>query len=205
MTCQSCGAPTGDFVTCRACGRRPYGELDTTADLELMTDPDLVEATRHARRQSDLLTNALATDLMQELEMPLQTSELRLERIEPALPEPSEALAELEGLFAERVDNHPQGLTLAALMDHPGEQLKIVKTGLLFLRRSRHAEAAEWWSLQRSALPPDRERFNLMLLLLQALAWDLAGQAERARRCRQQATQHPAYAAYANRLAPRLR
>jgi len=164
-----------------------------------MTDPDLVEAFRQARHESEALTNALARELAGELEMPLQMTELRLERPRTGTREQSDALAELEGLFVQANDHEFRGLTLAALMDRPHEQSKIVRTGLVFLQRKRCAEAAEWWSLQRSSASGHSDRFDLMLLLLQALAWELAGVSERARTLRLQAREHPAFAAYAGK------
>jgi hypothetical protein len=105
------------------------------------------------------------------------------------------SLDELEQLLARDAnDIAMDGIQLASLVDHAGDDVKILKRGLLFLRHRRFSEACEWWNLQRQALDPSQRRFELLLLLMEAFTQTLAGDGEAAARTRRRIREHTEYA-----------
>jgi hypothetical protein len=69
----------------------------------------------------------------------------------------------------------------------------VLQKGIVLLRHRRYPEAAEWWALNRSALPAAEGRLALVLLAMEALTWSLAGEVDRARDARARVKEHPMY------------
>lgn len=124
----------------------------------------------------------------------LAPSELRaaVARIEDA-DEPK--LADLEAALAKDLPNVAiEGIQLSRLVDRSGDDVKILKRGLLFVKSGKYAEALEWWTLQRARLDATRKRSQLLFLLMEAFTCSLAGDAEGAREAKRQIREHPLFA-----------
>jgi hypothetical protein len=89
----------------------------------------------------------------------------------------SEAVAEL--LSLDRIGEiSVEGMRLNELLAGDAgaiEERKMLQPGLLFLRRRKYAEAVEWWTLHRNDRGADNSRAYLLLTLLLALTFRLAG------------------------------
>jgi hypothetical protein len=130
--------------------------------------------------------------LARDLAGPLSPTDLRdaLVRVDERL-DPS--VADLENSLALDAGIALDGITLSELVDGRGDDMKIVKRGLVFLKNKRYREALEWWSLHREKLDPARERFGLLLLLMEAFTHRLAGDHRRAAEVRERVIAHPVF------------
>jgi hypothetical protein len=108
------------------------------------------------------------------------------ERLDPSV-------AELEGALTLDAAIALDGITLADLVDKGGNDLKIIKRGLTFLKAKRFAEALEWFSLHRENLSPSQDRLGLLLLLMEAFTHRLAGDPRRAEQVHARIVAHPVY------------
>jgi hypothetical protein len=174
IACPFCRAPRG--VTGLAGPSRSDDRLDRIA-----TESRLARADSHLE---DLLARDLAG--------PLAPGELRdaLVRVD-ARTDPS--VAELEGSLTRDAAVALDGITLSELVDSRGDDMKIVRRGLVFLKNQRWREALEWWSLHRESLDPARERLGLLLLLLESFTHRLAGDHRRAAEVHARIVAHPIY------------
>lgn len=152
-----------------------------------------------ARIMTDtLLAKDEAADMLmleRELEVagPLAPSELGAALARAADADPS--IDELETLLArDATDIAMDGIQLASLVDRAGDDVKVLKRGLLFLKHQRYSDALEWWTLHRKALDPSRRRFELLLLLMEAFTHSLARDPDAAARTRTRIREHPEYA-----------
>ncbi len=174
IVCPFCRAPRGIAGLARSSG--PEDRLDrlVTENLLARTDASI----------EDLLSRDLAG--------PLSPGDLRdaLVRVD-AKTDPT--VAELEGSLALDAAIALDGITLADLVDSRGEDVKIVKRGLTFLKNKRYAEALEWWTLHRESLAPDKDRLSLLLLLLEGFTHRLAGDHRRASDVHARIVAHPLY------------
>lgn len=174
IVCPFCRAPRGLSGLARAPG--PEDRLDriVTENLLARTDASI----------EDLLARDLAG--------PLSPGDLRdaLTRVD-ARTDPS--VAELEGSLTLDAAIALDGITLAELVDKSGDDMKIVKRGLTFLKNRRYAEALEWWSLHREKLDPSRERLALLLLLMEGFTHRLAGDHRCAADVHARIVAHPLY------------
>ncbi|MBA3539878.1 MAG: hypothetical protein H0T79_09635, partial [Deltaproteobacteria bacterium] len=103
------------------------------------------------------------------------------------------SLADLENSLTLDAAIALDGITLSDLVDKRGDDMKIVKRGLVFLKNRRWNEALEWFSLNREALDPSRDRLELLLLLMEAFTHRLAGDPGRAAQAGQRITAHPLF------------
>ena len=124
--------------------------------------------------------SALARDFqaMAELHLPLPAEiDQALGRVEAEAGISAEKIEEM--LSLDRVgDITVAGLRLNELLDRSGEGVRereMLRRGLMFLKRQRYAEAAEWWSLHRPASVELNRRLYLLLTLLLALTHRLSG------------------------------
>jgi hypothetical protein len=178
-TCPYCRAPRG--LAGLAAAPREAAPADRLA--RVFTESMLA---RTDERTEDLLARDLAG--------PLAPSELHaaLDRaLARASDEPS--LDHLESMLAQDSAVALDGIALTDLLDRRGDDAKIIKKGLVFLRNKRWPEALEWWSLHRESLDPTRERFQLLLLLLEAFTHRLAGDDRRAAQVRARIVDHPLF------------
>jgi hypothetical protein len=122
----------------------------------------------------------------------LAPSELRaVARIEDA-GEPQ--LADLEAALAKDLPAVAiEGIALSRLVDRSGDDVKILKRGLTFLKSGKYAEAQEWWTLQRARLDPARGRSQLLFLLMEAFTCSLAHDPEGAREAKRKIREHPVF------------
>jgi len=174
IVCPFCRAPRGLSGLARAPG--PEDRLDrmVTESLLARTDASI----------EDLLARDLAG--------PLSPGDLRdaLVRVD-ARTDPS--VAELEGSLTLDAAIALDGITLAELVDKSGDDVKIIKRGLTFLRNKRYTEALEWWSLHREKLDPGKERLALLLLLMEGFTHRLAGDHRRAADVHARILAHPLF------------
>jgi len=195
--CANCDKPLeDDRSTCPYC-RAPRGAFGGLA--RAGTDERGIEAGLARIMTDTLLAKDEATDLLmleRELEVagPLVPSELGAALARAAEADPS--LDELEVLLArDATDVALDGIQLASLLDRGGDDLKILKRGLTFLKHEQFRNALEWWTLQRQALDPSRRRFELLLLLMEAFTHSLARDLDAAAQTRKRIREHPEYAA----------
>jgi hypothetical protein len=138
-------------------------------------------------------SDASVEDLLaRDLAGPLSPGDLRdaLVRVDERL-DPS--VAELEGALTLDAAIALDGITLADLVDKGGNDLKIIKRGLTFLKAKRFHEAIEWFSLNRENLTTAQDRLGLLLLLMEAFAHRLAGDPRRAEAVHAKIVAHPIY------------
>jgi hypothetical protein len=174
IVCPFCRAPRGLSGLSRAPG--PEDRLDrmVTESLLARTDASI----------EDLLARDLAG--------PLSPGDLRdaLVRVD-ARTDPT--VAELEGSLTLDSALALDGISLAELVDKSGDDMKIIKRGLTFLRKRMFAEALEWWSLHREKLDPSKERLALLLLLMEGFTHRLAGDHRRAADVHARIMAHPLF------------
>lgn len=186
--CDNCGSPyDAAAIVCPFC-RSPRGlaGLSRTPGNEDRLDRIVTE---NLLARSDAgIEDLLARDLAG----PLSPGDLRdaLVRVD-AKNDPS--LADLENSLALESAIAVDGITLAELIDKSGTDLKIIKRGLLFLKKGMFAEALEWWTLQREALSPSQDRLGLLLLLMEGFTHRLAGDKRRAADVHARIVAHPVY------------
>ncbi|MBL9013042.1 MAG: hypothetical protein JNL83_02635 [Myxococcales bacterium] len=186
--CDNCGSPyDAAAIVCPFC-RSPRGlaGLSRMPGNEDRLDRIVTEnlLARSDAGIEDLLTRDLAG--------PLSPGDLRdaLVRVD-ARNDPS--LADLENSLALESAIAVDGITLAELIDKGGNDLKIIKRGLVFLKKQRWAEALEWWTLNRENLSPAQENLSLLLLLMEGFTHRLAGDHRRAADVHARIAQHPVY------------
>jgi len=187
--CDNCGSPYDtSAIACPFC-RAPRGVAglaSTTRNAEDRLDRIVTESllARSDASVEDLLARDLAG--------PLSPGDLRdaLVRVDER-SDPS--VAELEGSLTLDAAIALDGITLSDLVDARGNDMKIVKRGLTFLRNKRWAEALEWWSLHREQLDPSQDRLGLLLLLMEGFTHRLAGEHRRAADVHARIVAHPLY------------
>lgn len=186
--CDNCGSPyDAAAIVCPFCrSPRGFAGLSRTPSSEDRLDRIVTE---NLLARSDAgIEDLLARDLAG----PLSPGDLRDalvrvdERNDPSLADLENSLA-LESAIA--VD----GITLAELIDKGGNDLKIIKRGLTFLKKQRWAEALEWWTLNRENLSPSQDRLSLLLLLMEGFTHRLAGDHRRAADVHARIVAHPVY------------
>lgn len=175
IVCPFCRAPRGLSGLARSAG--PDDGLVRMAGVESLM-------ARSDARIEDLLARDLAG--------PLSPGDLRdaLVRVD-ARTDPT--VAELEGSLTLDSALALDGITLADLVDKNGDDMKIIKRGLTFLRKRMFAEALEWWSLHRDKLEPSKERLALLLLLMEGFTHRLAGDHRKAADVHARIMAHPLF------------
>ncbi len=186
--CENCGTGyDASAIVCPFC-RAPRG-LGGLA--RMPSDNDRLDriVTENLLARSDASIEDL---LARDLAGPLSPGDLRdaLVRVDERL-DPS--VAELEGALTLDAAIALDGITLADLVDKGGNDLKIIKRGLTFLKAKRFSEAVEWFSLNRENLAPSQDRLALLLLLMEAFAHRLAGDHRRAEAVNVKIVAHPVY------------
>jgi hypothetical protein len=186
--CENCRtAFAASAIACPFC-RAPRGVAGLSRTPEIMDRLDRIATENMLARADSQLEDLLARDLAG----PLAPGELRdaLVRVD-ARTDPS--VAELEGSLTRDAAIALDGITLSELVDGRGDDMKIVRRGLVFLKNQRWREALEWWSLHRESLDPARERFGLLLLLMEGFTHRLAGDHRRAAEVHARIVAHPIY------------
>ncbi len=188
LACDNCGSGfDAGAATCPFCrSPRGIGGLARMPNLDDLLSRDVTE--NLLARADHGLEDLLARDLAG----PLAPSELRdaLVRIDER-SDPS--VADFENSLARDAAIALDGISLAELVDLRGDDMKIVKRGLTLLKNRRWPEAVEWFTLNREALDPARDRLQLLLLLMEAFTWRLAGDHRRAAEVNQRINAHPLY------------
>jgi len=187
--CENCGSPyDAAAIVCPFC-RAPRGVAGLSSTTRMNEDRLDRLVTEQLLARSDAgLEDLLARDLAG----PLSPGDLRdaLGRVEQR-SDPT--VADLEGALTLEAAVALDGITLSDLVDARGNDVKIVKKGLTFLRNKRWAEALEWWTLHRDALSPAQDRLALLLLLLEGFTHRLAGDHRRAAEVHARVLAHPLY------------
>lgn len=187
--CDNCGTGfDAGAAVCPYC-RSPRGIGGLARGADALEDRlARVETENYLARVDDGLEDML----MRDLGGPLAPAELRdaLARVDQT-SDPS--IADFESSLARDASLALDGIAIGDLVDLRGDDMKIVRRGLVFLKNRRWTEAVEWFSLNREALPPEKDRFALLLLLLEAFTWRLAGDHRRAGDVNQRINAHPLY------------
>jgi hypothetical protein len=134
-------------------------------------------------------SQSLSRDLQATTEQRLTHADLdkALERADDALP----TLEDLEGMLELGEGFDLPGLTLKDLLDDRAGSMKVLNQGLTFLKHQRYAEALDWWRLQREKLDPKSSRLHLLLTIMEALTYHLAGDGPRSAAARRKIQSHP--------------
>ena len=186
--CDNCGSPyDAAAIVCPFC-RSPRGLAGLARTPGNDDRLDRIVTENLLARSDAGIEDLLARDLAG----PLSPGDLRdaLVRVD-ARNDPS--LADLENSLALESAIAVDGITLAELIDKSGTDLKIIKRGLLFLKKGMFAEALEWWTLNRENLSPSQDRFGLLLLLMEGFTHRLAGDHRRAADVHARIVAHPVY------------
>jgi hypothetical protein len=141
--------------------------------------------------------------LMRELEVqgPLAPAELGAALARAADADPS--IDQLEDLLAkDATDIVVEGIQLASLVDRSGDDLKVLRRGLTFLKHQQYGNALEWWTLHRQSLDPSRRRLDLLLLMMEAFTHSLARDADAAARTKKRIREHPEFAVLRPKAKP---
>ncbi len=175
IVCPFCRAPRGLSGLSRTAG--PEDGLARMAGIESLM-----------ARSDGNIEDLLARDLAG----PLSPGDLRdaLVRVD-ARTDPT--VAELENSLTLESALRLDGISLAELVDKSGDDMKIIKRGLTFLRKKMFAEALEWWTLHREKLDPSKERLGLLLLLMEGFTHRLAGDNRRAADVNARIQAHPLF------------
>jgi hypothetical protein len=187
--CENCTSPyDAAAIVCPFC-RAPRGVGGLASTTRMVEDRLDRMVTEQLLARSDAGVEDL---LARDLAGPLSPADLRdaLGRVEQ---KSDPTVAELEGALTFEAAVALDGITLSDLVDARGNDLKIVKRGLTFLRNKRWNEALEWWSLHRDALDATQERLALLLLLLEGFTYRLAGDHRRAADVQARVVAHPLY------------
>lgn len=192
LACDNCRAPfDAAATTCPFC-RAPRGLGGLARATSAVEDRlDRAVTDNLLARVDDRLEDLLARDLAG----PLAPGELRdaLVRVDQ---QHDPTVADLENSLARDAAIALDGIALTDLVDLRGDDMKIVKRGLVFLKNRRWTEAVEWFSLHRDAIDPARaggDKLQLLLLLLEAFTWRLAGDHARAGEVNHRIQTHPLY------------
>ena len=144
-------------------------------------DLEAVVADRLMARSDAGAAIALDLEMSAGVDLPRVADIAGVEGTEGALAH--ESLRQIEALLSlDRIGElAEEGSRLNQLLDRDGATLgerKILRRGMLFLRRGMYREAEEWWTLNQ---PPDANApFHLLIQLLQVLTCKLAGNESRA-------------------------
>jgi len=192
MRCASCdGEAAADQIRCPRCGGLlGGGGLTRGGALDRALDEHLARLTAEAVMQREEALTGI--DLAPAVGAPLELSALEgaIElRVQQAMP----SLDELEGMLSRDAPATLEGLQLGRLLADGGGERETLRKGLIFLRRKRYESAVEWWSLNREGLPPGREKFALLLLVMESFTHRLAGNLREAARVQASVKSHPLY------------
>jgi hypothetical protein len=106
-------------------------------------------------------------------------------------------LVELENILALNPDDITlEGITLAGLLDGKGNDLEILKKGLVFLKHRRYVEANEWWSLNRQRIDLKQQKLQFLLLIMEAFTHTLSEDNIKAEQIRKKIREHCLYERY---------
>lgn len=194
--CPGCGtAVPADAQICPYC-RSPQaaGGIVRSSGADAMDRH--VEARLARLRTEDLLASADTFEtLLAPLSRDARTGVLpgdlyqAMARVEDAAV-PS--LQRLESLLAlDGAELRLEGIDLSSLVERSSSEQTLLRRGLTFLKHRRYDEAVEWWAINRQELGPNQGRLDLLLLLLEAFTHRLAGDKDRAERCRTAVLVHP--------------
>jgi hypothetical protein len=134
----------------------------------------------------------LTRELMSSASLELGDATAALERLEgAAVP----SMSELENLLS---SPEAEGLRIDAnlltdLLREGVEGQTVLKRGLAFLKHRKYPLALEWWALNRAALDPGGSKLYLLLLIMEALTHQFAGDKERAAACQAKVFAHPLF------------
>ena len=186
--CENCGSPyDAAAIVCPFC-RSPRGLAGLSRMPGSEDRLDRIVTENLLARSDAGIEDLLARDLAG----PLSPGDLRDALVAvDARNDPS--LADLENSLALESAIAVDGITLAELIDKGDTDLKIIKRGLLFLKKGMFSEALEWWTLQREALSPSQDRLGLLLLLMEGFTHRLAGDHRRAADVHARIVAHPLY------------
>lgn len=187
--CDNCGSPyAAAAIICPLC-RAPRGTAGLTSAARPVEDRlDRIVTEQLLARSDAGLEDLLARDLAG----PLSPGDLR-DAVVRVDQRSDPTVAELEGSLTLDAAIALDGITLSDLFDGKGDEKKIVKRGLAFLKNKRWREALEWWSLHREQLDPGNERLGLLLLMMEGFTHRLAGDNRRAAEVHARIVAHPLY------------
>lgn len=89
-----------------------------------------------------------------------------------------------------------EGFKIAGLLNEKGNDLEILKKGLVFLKHKKYAEAVEWWTLNRQRLDTEQQKLQFLLLIMEVFTYTLACDELKADQVRQKIFNHPLYKKY---------
>jgi len=189
VRCDNCGDPyDAAAIVCPLC-RAPRGVAGLASTTRHAVDGlDRIVTEQLLARSDAGIEDLLARDLAG----PLSPGDLRdaLVRVDER-SDPT--VAELEGSLTLDAAVALDGISLSDLIAGSGNETRVVKRGLTFLKNKRWREALEWWSLHREQLDPANERFGLLLLMLEGFTHRLAGDHRRAADIHARIVAHPLY------------
>ncbi len=184
-TCPYCRAPRGAGGLARGEGQGGSARAIEDGLARIMTESFLAKEIP--------LDDVVRADAADDGAGFLALSELRdaVARVEDAEPR----LADLEAALAKDLPLVAiEGIQLSRLVDRSGNDLAVLKRGLLFVKNGKYPEAIEWWTLQRARLDATRARSQLLFLLMEAFTCSLARDVEGARDVKRQIREHPLFA-----------
>ena len=89
-----------------------------------------------------------------------------------------------------------QGLQITTLIKGNADNLKIIRTGIKFLKYNRFKEAIEWWTLNRNNLASNEKSLFLLLLIFEAFTYQLSGNKEKFKTTQDAIKNHPLFSRY---------
>jgi hypothetical protein len=207
MKCSKCNSDIpGTVLRCPNC-RTPSntGMLSTTTRTTLL---DRVVSNHLARSISSSLLeradnlNSLDDEIERRTVNSLTTRDLQ-NVITNLNKNSTPQLSELENMLSLNPENITlEGIKLSGLLDGKGNDMAILKNGIVFLKYRKYTEAIEWWTLNRQRLDPKKQKLHFVLLIMEAFTYTLNGDELRAEQVRRKIFNHPLYEKYKEKKAP---
>ncbi len=201
MKCNKCNSDIPETVFCCPNCRTPSnsGMLSVTTKT---TSLDRVVSNHLARSISSSLLervdnlNNLDDEIERKAINSLTTNDLH-GAITQLKSESTIALDKLEGLLDLNPDSITlHGITLSGLLDSSGNDVNILKKGIVFLKHRKYDEAVEWWTINRQRLDSKQKKLQFVLLIMEALTYSLSGDELKAEQMRKKIRSHYLYEHY---------
>jgi hypothetical protein len=89
-----------------------------------------------------------------------------------------------------------EGINLAGLLNGKGNDLEILKKGLVFLKHRKYTEAIDWWTLNRQRIDSRQQKLQFILFIMEAFTYALSGDKAKAELIRKKIHNHYLYEKY---------
>jgi hypothetical protein len=89
-----------------------------------------------------------------------------------------------------------EGIKLSRLLDSSGNDIEILKKGIVFLKHRKYDEAVEWWIINRQRLDSTKQKLHFVLLIMEVFTYTLSGDKVKSEQMRKKIHNHYLYEKY---------